>query len=212
MHISAMSTDLGRIITLPKTGDETFHSANMPMACTLKDFWKWSVSDLVSNATRGRLAEFIVAQALEIPAGAVRDEWEAYDLKMPDGLKIQVKSAAYIQSWNQTKFSPITFSIRKSRFWDAATNVLAVEPKHHADVYVFAVLAHKDKQTIDPLNVTQWEFYVMPIKAIEKYERSKVSITLKSLERESGGPVNYSGLAVRVKSFMERIDDTDDGY
>ena len=30
------------------------------------DFWKWSVSDLVSNATRGRLAEFIVAKALKI--------------------------------------------------------------------------------------------------------------------------------------------------
>lgn len=135
-----MSTDLTRLKTLPKTGDEIFHSAKVPLACSLKDFWIWSVSDLVSNATRGRLAEFIVARALDIPAGAVRDEWDAYDLKMPDGLKIQVKSAAYIQSWNQTKLSPIIFSIRKSRFWDAATNVLEEEPKHHADVYVFAVL------------------------------------------------------------------------
>jgi hypothetical protein len=197
-----MSTDLTRLKTLPKTGDEIFHSANMPLACSLKDFWIWSVSDLVSNATRGRLAEFIVARALDIPSGAVRDEWDAYDLKMPDGLKIQVKSAAYVQSWNQTKLSPIIFSIRRSRFWDADTNVQEEEPLRHSDLYVFAVLAHKEKGTIDPLNVTQWEFYVLSKKDLEGYKRSEVSITLNSLKGLKAGPVDYFGLAAKVKSAL----------
>lgn len=38
---------------------------------------------LVSNATRGRLAEFIVAAGLKIDTSGVRDEWAASDLDMP---------------------------------------------------------------------------------------------------------------------------------
>jgi hypothetical protein len=47
----------------------------------LIEFWQWSISDLVSNVSRGVLAEFIVAKALEInTVSNVRDEWAAYDL------------------------------------------------------------------------------------------------------------------------------------
>jgi hypothetical protein len=70
---------LGRITTIPKNGDESFHFAGREAGFDLLSFWRWSVSDLVSNATRGRLAEFIVARALgvQIP---VRGEWDAFDL------------------------------------------------------------------------------------------------------------------------------------
>ncbi len=44
------------------------------------------------HATRGRLAEFIVANALSVPSDGVRDEWRAYDLKTPDGVTVEVKS------------------------------------------------------------------------------------------------------------------------
>ena len=47
---------------------------------------------------RGCLAEFIVASALRLGDG-VRDEWGAFDLLTKSGAKIEVKSAAYLQSW-----------------------------------------------------------------------------------------------------------------
>ena len=75
--------------------------------------------DLTGNATRGRLAEYIVARALGISTGGVRDEWAACDLCTTAGVQIEVKSAAYLQSWQQTKPSTISFSIKKSRPWDA---------------------------------------------------------------------------------------------
>ncbi len=78
-----------------KTGHEQFRSGETRLPFTLLDFWKWSASDLVSNAPRGCLAEFLVAQALGIVDG-LRVEWDACDLRIPDGLTVEVKSAAYV--------------------------------------------------------------------------------------------------------------------
>src|SRR6266851_1966408 len=63
---------LVRLVAEPKTGHETFHANARGLGLTLSDFWRWSLSDLVSNATRGRLAEFIVADALGISTRGVR--------------------------------------------------------------------------------------------------------------------------------------------
>ena len=60
---------------------------------------RWANSDLVSNVTRGVLAEYIVAHAVGVSTAIVRDEWAAYDLETPDGIKLEVMPAAYIQSW-----------------------------------------------------------------------------------------------------------------
>ena len=48
-----------------KTGKETFLKNGRRSDFTLSDFWKWSSSDLLNNAMRGVLAEFIVGTALE---------------------------------------------------------------------------------------------------------------------------------------------------
>ena len=65
-------------ISKPKHGNEPLHQQEVTLPFILLDFWKWSVSDLLSNATRGRLAEFIVATALKIPLDRIRDEWAAW--------------------------------------------------------------------------------------------------------------------------------------
>jgi hypothetical protein len=125
---------LDRLTVEPKSGRENFKADGRGLKFTLYDFWRWSVSDLVSNATRGRLAEFIVAKALGISTDDVRDEWRAYDLKMPECIKVEVKSAAYIQSWHQTKLSTIIFRTPKTRAWNPDTNELEAELKRQAHV------------------------------------------------------------------------------
>jgi hypothetical protein len=163
-----------------KTGREPFHNGDTPLGFDLLSFWQWSASDLVSNALRGRLAEFLVAQALGIADG-VRGEWDAYDLRTPSGLTIEVKSAAYLQSWAQKEHSAITFDIAPTRFWEAATNVLASEVRRQAGLYVFALLAHRDKATIDPLNVAQWEFFVLPVAVLNSRLPTQKQIGLTAL-------------------------------
>ena len=125
---------LARLAVTLKRGDEQFHAASAALAFSLLDFWRWSVSDLVSNATRGILAEFIVAKSLGIPTDSVRDEWGAFDLSTPAGIKVEVKSAAYLQTWHQRRFSEIKFLTPKTRGWDPETNLLGAASKRHADV------------------------------------------------------------------------------
>jgi hypothetical protein len=143
-----------------KTGCEQFRNGSQPLPFDLLSFWQWSASDLVSNALRGRLAEFLVARALGI-ADNVRAEWDAFDLRSASGATIEVKSAAYLQTWAQKRISAISFDIAPTRFWDAATNVIASEPRRQADLYVFALLGHQDKATLDPMDVGQWIFFVL---------------------------------------------------
>jgi hypothetical protein len=192
--------ELPRIIQQLRTGSEPLHSDGQDLGISVLDFWRWSASDLLSNATRGRFAEFIVARALGVPLDQVRDEWGAFDLLTPENIKVEVKSAAYIQSWHQSKPSIISFRVPKTRAWDAETNVQETEARRQADVYVFALLAHSDQATIDPLNVSQWHFFVLPTAALNSRTRSQHSITLRSLVSLSGDAVTYSDLKKTVQT------------
>jgi len=193
-----MKNDLSRIYPVRRSGNEPLHSNGHSLGVTLLDFWRWSSSDLISNATRGVLAEFIVASALGIKLDRVRDEWGAFDLETPEGITIEVKSAAYIQSWSQRNLSVIKFRIPKTRAWNADTNVREREPRRQSQVYVFALLAHRDKSSIDPLNVNQWRFFVLPTKVLDTRTRSQHSITLRSLEALAGQAIHYDDLREAV--------------
>lgn len=194
-----MSSDLSQINPTRRSGDEVFHSDGCPYEFSVLDFWRWSSSDLVSNARRGVLAEYIVGSALGITQDNVRDEWAAYDLLSPEGIRVEVKSAAYIQSWSQRQLSSITFKVRKTRAWSAETNIQEKESRRQAQVYVFALLAHQDKRTIDPVNVKQWRFYVLPTSVLDARTRSQHSITLRSLEALAGDYVAYDGLRAAIQ-------------
>lgn len=97
----------------------------------------------------------------------------------PEGIKIEVKSSAYLQSWFQKKLSKILFSTKPTLFWNNANGEQAKEKARHADVYVFCLLRHEDKATVDPLNMNQWEFYVLATRELSEYH----SITLNSLSQ-----------------------------
>lgn len=186
--------ELGPIELQRRDGREHFHTSGCALGFDLLTFWQWSSSDLVSNATRGVLAEYIVAQALGVAGCTVREEWAAYDLQARDGTRVEVKSAAYIQSWHQDRPSRIIYRVPRTRAWDKETNRQSDDTRRQAHVYVFALLAHTDQDTLDPLNVSQWEFYVVPTALLDNRQRSQHSITLRSLRELAGESVSYTGL------------------
>lgn len=194
-----MDENLRRVSLTLHSGSEPLHSGEAAVGPTLREFWQWSASDLVDNTTRGALAEFIVASALGIPINKPRESWAAYDLTTPDGITIEVKSAAYVQSWHQKRLSNIIFKVRHTRGWSADTNEMEKEARRKAQVYVFALLAHKDKATVDPLDLAQWQFYVLPTTVLNARSRSQHSITLPSLQALSGGSVPYAQLRNAVE-------------
>ena len=165
----------------------------------LWDFWQWSSSDLVSNATRGILAEFLVASALGLSNG-VRNEWDAFDLQTETGIKIEVKSAAYVQTWHQRTLSRIVFDIRPTRAWDPLTNRLAKERKRQADVYVFSLLHHKDKETVNPMDLSQWTFYVVSTNQLDDVCGEAKSISLSGLKKLGPIACDFDGLRRAVEA------------
>lgn len=197
--------DLQGLTTTRKEGREPFHIDGEALDFDLLNFWQWSASDLVSNAARGVIAEYIVARALGLAGSGVRDGWAALDLETPSGIKVEVKSAAYIQSWHQERLSSITFLTPKTRAWNADTNMQSHESKRQADVYVFALLVHTHKATIDPLNLDQWRFYVLPTTVLDARKRSQHSITLKSLEGLCFGAVTYVDLPKAVENCTGKV-------
>jgi hypothetical protein len=186
---------LPRIHITRKTGAEAFVAGGRPIGKTLSDFWGWSMSDLVDNTARGVLAEFIVASALSISTEGVRDAWASWDLTTPDNIRVEVKSAAYLQSWWQKGLSKISFVTPKTLAWDPDAGAFATLAQRQAQVYVFALLNHTDKDTLNPLDLDQWEFYVLPTAVLDERTRSQHSIALKTLQ----------GLAPRKLRFDELL-------
>src|SRR5215208_5272042 len=103
-----MKSELDRPLTR-KSGRERFRDGANELDFDLLSFWQWSASNLLSNATRGVVAEYIVARALDASPEGVRDEWAAYDLRTKEDVKVEVKSAAFLQSWYQGRLSRISF-------------------------------------------------------------------------------------------------------
>ncbi len=161
-------------------GNEPFHSGGVLLNRTLLDFWRWSSSDLTSNTLRGILAEYIVARALDLPREA-RVEWDAFDLQVPSGLKLEVKSAAYLQSWDQKAPSTIRLGIAPTRAWDETASGHSHEVKRQPDVYFFCLLHHQEKATVDPLDMMQWTFYLLKTSVLEERFPAQKSIGLANL-------------------------------
>jgi hypothetical protein len=107
---------------------------------------------------------------------------------------VEVKSSAFVQSWKQNNHSRIEFGIGKRSAWDAKTNKLSDEARRHADVYVFALLHHKDRQSINPMDLAQWEFYVVPTKLLNERHPEQEKIGLTSVKKLAGAVVLYTAL------------------
>ena len=191
MEDEGRTNGLDEIPVTRKTGEEPFVSSGEELPVRLSDFWSWANSDLVNNVARGTLAEFLVAHALGL-VGKPRVEWDAKDLEDEDGTQIEVKSSAYVQSWYQKKYSSITFDIKPKRSWDPATNEMSTSPHRSCDIYVFCLLHRKDKD-INPLNMDQWEFYVVSTRKLNEKLRKQETMVLSTL-RKLAKPVPYDKL------------------
>ena len=148
----------------------------------LTEFQRWAAGNLVDNRNRGIFAEWLVSQALDaIGETDVRKEWDAVDVRF-GGLAIEVKASGLSQTWNQSASSTPRFDVAPQKTaWNADTDdwVAYDPPQRTADVYVFCLLAYKgDKRMLNPLDLSQWEFYVVKTSEIDRIfgERSSISI------------------------------------
>ncbi len=183
------------------TGDEQFTIKDLPHYLKLVDFWAWAYSDCINNTTRGVLAEFLVAVALGIDLRKPRDAWAKFDL-IYRKKGIEVKSASYHQRWFQKKMSNIQYNIPATRAWDEENNIQDKEAKRQADIYVLCLLSEKHRELVNPLNIDQWVYWVIPTKFFNERKRSQYSITYNSLIKEVGEPVSFSEIRKNVDKLI----------
>lgn len=164
------------------------------------EFWAWAYSNFLSNAQRGVLAEYLVAKALGC-TGTPRVEWDAYDLDAGEGLKVEVKSAAYLQAWDQKVLSLIRFDIAHKKAWYAKTNTYASEVTRSADVYVFCVFASQDRDRAEPLDTRQWFFLACATDLLNEKFPAQKSISLASLEALPLQRLSFHDLGAQVRAL-----------
>jgi hypothetical protein len=195
-----------RLRATRKSGQEQFTQGETALGFTVGDFWQWSSSDLVGNALRGLVAEFLVARALGVDGG-VRTEWEPYDVATASGFRIEVKSSSYLQSWAQRTESAISFDIRETLAWDPEANAFSPESerRRQAHLYVFALLAHRTKATLNPLNVLQWEFYLLPAAVLNEHAKEQRRISLSRLIALHAVRCSYAELRQTIAEMERKV-------
>ncbi len=190
---------LGEVVNAIKTWNEPFICDGNILPLQLKDFWWRWFSQIVTNNLRWILAEYIVASDIGI-IDTPRKERDKYDLITPEGITIEVKSASYIQSREQKDFSRISFSIRPTKWYDDTTMKRDDELKRQSDVYIFCLLSHKDQETINPLDMNQREFFVLPTILIDN-ELQK-NILLSKLEKLWAVKTIYGNIYKTIKVLV----------
>jgi len=180
------------------SGEEALHGADVRLAnASILDFWQWAYCDLKDNTGRGVFAEWMVAKLLRLPASEPRPPWQAWDITTPDGLTLEVKASAYVQTFGDPANgvlgnpSKIRFSRLKTRRpLDRFGKKIAEEKTYNADLYVFCVELCAQEAAWDPLDLGQWEFYVLERDALQDLGQSSMNLrTLRKVASETaGGP------------------------
>jgi len=167
---------------------------------TVSDFWQWGFSDLMQNTTRGILAEYIIASLLGI-SDKVRNPWLAFDLQLTDGRTIEIKTMSRLQAWRQKKLSSPRVVLAPTRKWEPKTGEMEKESTFNADIYIICYFKSRSHNTANPLNLSQWEFFVFTKNQIIKLLDGKKLISLKTLEKKSINPITAHELKDRIHSI-----------
>ena len=164
---------------MPGAGDCLFGSDDTPINAKVEAFWSWALGDLCDDDVKGWFAEWMVAKLLSIPS-ARRISWANSDLITPEGVRIEIKSTSYWQSWKlvdeygQPRPRPthklpqdraIGFGGLQAR--DARTTSCQSDPvTYKSDLYVFAFQHEKDESRWNALDLAQWEFYILAVEDV----------------------------------------------
>lgn len=186
-------------------GNEPFLVGGNVINLTVNDFWRWAYSDLINNIERSALAEFIVASSLEttsLDTERARAMWRSYGLLSKEGYRVEVKSAAYVQSWDAKHPDFISFGIAPARLMDEAGNYKQSDPpKRNSDVYIFCVYTAQTKAE-SPLDLDLWDFYVLPTRVLDEKKPAQKTITLPSLMRLDPVWCDYYGIGDAIRKTM----------
>lgn len=132
------------------------------------------------------------------PRTDFRVSMDAYDLLSPDGIRVEVKSSAYIQAWESEHPARISFRIAPAKSLDASGNYSANSQYcRHSDVYVFCVWTAMSRERT---YLFIYGFYVIATKTLDQKVPNQKTITFQSLLSLHPRKVDYFGLYEAIRS------------
>ncbi len=186
-------------------GNEPFLVDSKPISLTMNDYWRWAYSDLADSRNRSVMAEFIVASSIgaaHLDTDTFRSAWKQYSLLSPGGYKLEVQSAAYVQSWDTEHPDHISFHIAPSRMPDTTGKPKLDTPlQRKSDVYIFCIYKAMEKSK-SPLDLDLWEFYVLPTSVLDEMKPVQKTITLPSLMELEPLWCDYYGIEEAIQKTM----------
>ena len=168
---------------------------------TVGDFWQWAYSDLLQNTTRGVFAEYLLSVLLGID-DIPRNPWDAYDLRLPDGTTIEVKTMSRLQAWAQKQLSKPMVVMAPTRKWDPLTGEMQLEPSFNADIYAFCYFTADSHDTADVLDSSQWEFFIFSRAQIEELFTGRKSVSLDLLLKNGFKPVTAAEVEQAIQQLI----------
>jgi len=145
------------------------------------DFWKSKYSNIYNM--QEVIAEFLIEKALGIDKAQNTDYWTLYDI-LYRKYRIEVKQTSYYHPWNEnSKISNIRrFKITKANSkYDSKDFENKFERQN--DIYVFCLNTGETKETSNPMNLDNWEFYVVATKIINEECKNNKTISLNKVRK-----------------------------
>ena len=175
------------------------HVEAQTLSISESEFWQWFRPVLAENWMRGVVGEYWVMKALGM-TDEIRKGWNTWDIETPDGILIEVKTSGYWQSWQKPGDKMATPRFGAPRVRVEADESMGLQQGHYrpAHLHVFCLHKQKDVTKLDPLDTSQWDFYVVPTTILDANlnpNAKSPSISLRFLSDRRLNPVSFDALS-----------------
>lgn len=196
--------------TMSLTGNEEFVLDGKPVGMHYSDFWRFRYSNIYDF--QGEIAEFVVAKALGKENADNTAYWTLFDINYRDR-RIEVKETSYYHSWNEEgKISSRRgFEISKANSSYEDENE---ENKYERqnDIYVFCLNTGNTREESYPLNLNNWEFYVVPTEVIDDNCGNNKSISIGRIKKLGYVAKQYDEIKGAVDEIIDVMELTEEDY
>lgn len=183
-------------------GNEKFSNKGIDLDFAIIDLWKYKFSNIYNM--QEVIAEFIVEKALNMEKSYNVDSWTLYDILYREK-RIEIKQTSYYHTWNENMkvSNQRIFGITKANSsYENSDEKNKYERQN--DIYVFCLNIGETKETSNPLDVSNWEFYIVPTKVINKECGNNKTISLGRV-RQIAEKKEYD----EVKAYIDELIDED---
>lgn len=173
------------------------------------DFWKFHYSNIFD--LQGKIAEFIVSKALGIDHAQNDQYWTLWDISYRDK-RIEIKETSYYHSFNQEG------KVSKQRTFGITMANGSYDPIKSGnndfcrqnDIYVFCLNTGETEESSYPLNLNNWEFYIVPTDVINEKCGSNKTVSLGRIKNLGFSAKRYNEIKSEIDRIIDEIERTDE--